>query len=940
MNREKIAERILAALLALSLLQPVFPAWAEEEPLPEETAGQTEAIQPQTTEPPTEPEITGAPEEPEAVETTQPATPPEVPEPPATEGEPEEPGLPEETVIPLETEIPEETEQPEEPPVPRLLTVAQVLALEAGTEQVTTAGTVVFLMGTQAILQDDTGGLRMAFEEAPEIAPGDILVVTGRRSGGFLVESFEKTGSGDMPAVESNLEEDRSNLRIVVRNAVLGQRSLTQKGCSYSLEGSLPADLGTGAAVDAWGVLIDGVFYADTIAPAAAGPAGETPAHNLGEWNFYFGQLHAHSDISDGAGTPDEAFAHAYAAENLDFFALTDHSNSFDHGSEGSVSTDGAALSTEWAAGKAAAAAVTDDTFVGIFGYEMTWQEELAIGHINTFGTAGWQTREQQGMGTLEGYLDALEQVPGAVSQFNHPGQAYGEFYDFSCYHPRYDRRMHLLEVGGEEGFTAYGYYTKALDKGWHLAPSNNQNNHHGNWGTENAHRTVVLAKELTEASIYDAIRNYRVYATEDADLKVLYTLNGALMGSVIPEATPLTARIVVADDTDGGVGLVEVITEEGAVAASATAEGSELLLDVPGAAGYYYLRITQPDGDIAVTAPVWVESYEDLGVADFAADNPKPDVGTEATMTLTLYNEESAAFAVESVAFFAGEQLLVTVLEPGTVAPAETLDIPVTCTRQEPGIMTICAKVIGTIAGITRTCDASVTMHWQPLEAQPLSIAEARELTPGETCRVRGYVTAGTSKTCNSFPRSIYLQDETGGIQIADFTERGIQVGTPMEAEGVLLHRGGNILLALTDYAIPREAYHRYAPGIMSNRTATDYETNGGELLQIEGSVVSVTKTADGDGVSRFTIRDIHGDLATVMVEAGIGSGAYGVNELASEVKTKRTVRAMGLVHRDEFGQTVLRVRNCDEVAYVPPRKDPTNPKTGDWLAWLFSRK
>ena len=52
--------------------------------------------------------------------------------------------------------------------------------------------------------------------------------------------------------------------------------------------------------------------------------------------------------------------------------------------------------------------------------------------------------------------------------------------------------------------------------------------------------------------------------------------------------------------------------------------------------------------------------------------------------------------------------------------------------------------------------------------------------------------------------------------------------------------------------------------------------------------------------------------------------------------MKNTRTVRAIGLLHMDEYGTTVLRVRNCDEVAYVPPRKDPTNPKTGDWLAWL----
>ena len=47
-----------------------------------------------------------------------------------------------------------------------------------------------------------------------------------------------------------------------------------------------------------------------------------------------------------------------------------------------------------------------------------------------------------------------------------------------------------------------------------------------------------------------------------------------------------------------------------------------------------------------------------------------------------------------------------------------------------------------------------------------------------------------------------------------------------------------------------------------------------------------------------------------------------------------------MGLLHIDEYGKTVIRVRNCDEVAYVPPRLDPSNPKTGDWLHFLSYRK
>lgn len=965
--------RIPAMVLALLLLLPVLPAAAETLPAMPEV--QTEPHIPETTqaaEAPEIPETTEAPTIPEAPETNQPTEatetseetappaeteaseetmPPAETEPPVEAAPPAETEPPVEAAPPAETEPPVETEAPDAA-VPVTLTAAEVLALEAGSETVTTAGTVVFAAGTQAILQDHTGGIRLSFGTAPQIAPGDLLTVTGRRSGGFWVDHFEKTGSGDLPAVESSLAEDRSNQRIVVRGAVLGPRSLTQQGRSYSLDGQPPEGVQSGDTVDVWGVCIDGVFYADTILPAAVLPEPETqppeqPAEQPDEptaapiegWNFYFGQLHAHSAISDGIGSPEEAFSHARAAENLDFFALTDHSNSFDNGAEGSVSKDGAALSAEWAAGKAAAAAVTDETFVGIFGYEMTWQETLAIGHISTFGTPGWQTREQPGMDTLEGYLDALAQVPGSVSQFNHPGPFYGEFYNFSRYNAQYDQRIHLLEVGGEGDFTAYRYYTKALDKGWHLAPSNNQNNHRGSWGTENGHRTVVLAKELTESAIYDAVRNYRVYATEDADLKILYSLNSVLMGQTMAAATDLTARVVLEDPTDAGPCLVEVITEGGTVAAAVSAETScaVLSLDVAGGGRYCYLRITQADGDVAVTAPVWLETYGDLGVEDFAAENPKPEVGARAQLTLTLYNKESIPFHVNSVEFSPEGQPAETLAEPGTVPPGETLAIPLTCTGTAPGAMEVSARISGTIAGISRSWDASLTLYWQLPEAPLLSIADARSLSPGEPCRVRGYVTAGTAKACNSFPESIYLQDGTGGIQILDFTDPGIQVGTPMEAEGILLHRGGNILLALTDYTLLQESFHRYAPGVMSNRTAMDYEANSGELMQIEGRVVSVTKTADGKGVSRFTIQDIHGDLATVMVEPGIGSGAYGTNELASEVKVKRTVRAMGLVHRDEFGQTVLRVRNCDEVVYVPPKADPTNPKTGDFLAFLI---
>ena len=58
---------------------------------------------------------------------------------------------------------------------------------------------------------------------------------------------------------------------------------------------------------------------------------------SLDGYRLYFGQLHSHTDISDGAGSVTEAFEHAYDVENLDFLAVTDHSNSFDNESDARV---------------------------------------------------------------------------------------------------------------------------------------------------------------------------------------------------------------------------------------------------------------------------------------------------------------------------------------------------------------------------------------------------------------------------------------------------------------------------------------------------------------------------------------------------------------------------------------------------------------------------
>ena len=202
--------------------------------------------------------------------------------------------------------------------------------------------------------------------------------------------------------------------------------------------------------------------------------------------NLYFGQLHSHTNISDGTGSVDEAYQYAENVAKVDFLAVTDHSNWFDSDIKANIA-DGSA-SAEWKMGRDAANKYNKNgEFVAIYGYEMTWSGSTGgYGHMNTFNTEGFETRSNSKM-NLQAYYNSLKTQPQSMSQFNHPGKTFGDFSDFAYYDKEIDKVVNLIEVGNGEGeirgsgyFPSYEYYTRALDKGWHLAPSNNQDNHKG----------------------------------------------------------------------------------------------------------------------------------------------------------------------------------------------------------------------------------------------------------------------------------------------------------------------------------------------------------------------------------------------------------------------------------------------------------------------------
>lgn len=395
------------------------------------------------------------------------------------------------------------------------------------------------------------------------------------------------------------------------------------------------------------------------------------------DYGLYFGQLHAHTNLSDGTGTVEQAFEHAADVPNLDFLALTDHSNSFE-GQSGLPSAGTTHLGDEnaeevnasWREGREGARNITaqEGDFVGIYGFEMTWSGG-APGHINTFNSEGFENRNAapykkgDNYEVLEAYYDTLNANPETISQFNHPGDTFGDFMDFALYDPVIDNQITLIEVGNGEGaigssgyFPSYSYYTRALDKGWHVAPTNNQDNHKGNWGDSNTARSVVLSDGLSEEAIYDAMKNYRVYATEDNDLSILYSLNGNAMGSILDEQEKINITTEISDPTDtDGETKVEVIVNGGQTLAEKTFTGGSATVEFDNLStgyGYYYLRVTQADKNIAVTAPVWTGESVNAGISNTSSDVAMPIRGDEIQISSQIFNNLSDDMTVTSLTY------------------------------------------------------------------------------------------------------------------------------------------------------------------------------------------------------------------------------------------------------------------------------------------------
>ena len=515
---------------------------------------------------------------------------------------------------------------------------------------------------------------------------------------------------------------------------------------------------------------------------------------------LYFGQIHAHTaEYSDGAGTLEEAYEHAHGVDNLDYIIITDHSNYFDSTATATTSSyyDLASLSqnkegttTKWEEARATAKEYNDqwDDFICMYGYEMTWSG--GPGHTNTFNTYGVVSRNNSELNNKALYagmhryndlmsnadkgldvnggeakttrdgaevtgVNATKDIPfdeagkpvPVVSQFNHPGTTFGNFDNFAGCTATRDDVLNLIEVGNGEGkvggssyFPSYEQYDLCLSMGWHVAPTNNQDNHKGNWGDSNTCRDVILTDDFSEIGIYRALDARHVYSTEDQNLEISYELeaNGSRyqLGDIAPiedadQPDQITFYLTINDPDNESIGRIQIIGEGATVLKEITVTGNsykdEIVLnhkDEKGnvVSGYYYIKVIEGDGNIAVTAPVWTAETVPVNI-DAKTSAAVAAQGEEETITATITNGSSGdALTLVSCKITADGDVILdrTLNETVNASTAKTVTTPYTPKTTNPAAQKtydIVVEFTFTYKGKTQTYTKTITETSYPPE-------------------------------------------------------------------------------------------------------------------------------------------------------------------------------------------------------------------------------
>jgi len=261
----------------------------------------------------------------------------------------------------------------------------------------------------------------------------------------------------------------------------------------------------------------------------------------------------------------------------------------------------------------------------------------------------------------------------------------------------------------------------------------------------------------------------------------------------------------------------------------------------------------------VKATAPTMIDSrvniyrYTQAKLPAVTADPDSGDVIPETTVTLDC----SVSGAVIKYKINDGAE--------------ETYSVPLTLSESlfigSPEMLTIEAQAekFGYITG-----DSTIFTYTKQYVA-PTPIADAWALPAGTVVVIEGIATSniysGDAATNTGFFDCIYVQDDTGGINLFPVA-LGVAEGQKIRVAGALSSYRGETQIAVTHLQVIDAAVHKITPVSLSTEDATD-PANTGWLVTVAGTVSDIKKT--DDLINQFTVTDASGVEVLVYIDAYI---------------------------------------------------------------------
>ena len=334
------------------------------------------------------------------------------------------------------------------------------------------------------------------------------------------------------------------------------------------------------------------------------------------KYYIYWGDIHGHSEISDGQGSIEEYFQYARDFAGLDFAACTDH--------------DFLTTNEEWALIKKVVKKYHEPyIFTTILGYEWSAETDSGGDHnvyylkddLPIFRSDNYYNKKNPEMfldpNTSATHITELWEKllstsnPNELLTIPHHG---GRPANPQWHNEDLDR---LCEIYSEYG-RFHQWIHEFLSRGYRLALIGSSDDHYGNPGDgylsgkedkQNRGLVAILAEELTRNDIFSAMRERRCYATTGERILLNFKINNSYMGETINVDEEL--KIVVEAVGTTTISYFEIIKN------SEILHSQSNYIDVinwtetypkPEESSYYFARVIQEDGEEACSSPIWID--------------------------------------------------------------------------------------------------------------------------------------------------------------------------------------------------------------------------------------------------------------------------------------------------------------------------------------------